>query len=115
MEHQQREQYLAVLTGSRKMPPLQPCDLPRIEYPPIGDRAGGECVLHERLKRAAQPASHRCLKTLLAMIDHRRGQPSRRDLFENVLLSKATNLEVRRNGHHFLHEAMIEIRHTQLE
>src|ERR1700682_650856 len=115
MERQQRKQYLAVLAGSREMLVLQACDLRRIEYPRIVDRVGAERVLHEGLKRTAQPASHRRLKALLAMIDDGSRQPLARDLFQNVLLIEATNLEVRRNGHHFLHEAMIEIRHTQLE
>src|SRR6202035_4704206 len=115
LEHQQREQHLAMLAESRQMLCLQPCDLPAIEYSRRGDGTGGERVLHERLKRTAQPASHRCLKALLAMIDARRRQPLRGDLFQNALLIEATNLEIRRNGHHFLDEAMIEIRHTEFQ
>src|ERR1700687_3703060 len=72
-------------------------------------------VLHQGLKWTAQPASHRCLKALLAMIDDWSWQPLARDLFQNVLLFEAANLEVRRNGHHLLHEAMIKMRYAQLK
>src|SRR5205814_673258 len=47
------------------------------------------------------------------MLDHRRRQPLRRDLLQDAFLIEATKLEIRRNTHHFLHEAMIEIRHAQ--
>src|SRR5205814_673255 len=103
------------ISRAREMLALQPCDLRRIEYSRLGDATCGERVLHECLERAAQPASHRDLKSLLAMIDDRRRQPLRRDPFQDAFLIEATKLEIRRNTHHFLHEAMIEIRHAQFQ